>query len=399
MNAMNPPNTHLRALAEPPFRCRPAEFGPRSAILAIVATGLMLPSAAAGGDALFERWPGNPLFAVDPNARWRSIHVANAAVLTPDESPDGLWRLYIRGSGRFPEESSDPQRNYHDSIGLFTQEAEGFSPYGPWKEHPGNPVLVHGPADSYDGRHLLDCSPVWGKSRDGRHDVLYMYYKGVSYDERGSLAGAWSADGGIHFSKFESNPLQRRIGPNDAVFHQGRYYIFYGDAKYDPVRRRTTDNLKIYLAVTDDPEDIGQAPRRLAIDVGKPGEFDSHSVNGARLFRLAGRWFLIYQASAIHFDYPDRFHAAYSSDLVRWTKVANAQPLFERGAPGEWDQGAIWFGEVFEHQGMLYMLYEGWGWPGLSFDRAKAYAKPGRSQTGIASVSVQRFLQWCGLQD
>ncbi|OPZ04289.1 MAG: hypothetical protein BWZ10_03190 [candidate division BRC1 bacterium ADurb.BinA364] len=79
--------------------------------------------------------------------------------------------------------------------------------------------------------------------------------------------------------------------------------------------------------------------------------------------------------------------------------MANAQPLFERGAPGEWDQGAIWFGEVFEHQGMLYMLYEGWGWPGLSFDRAKAYAKPGRSQTGIASVSVQRFLQWCGLQD
>ena len=131
--------------------------------------------------------------------------------------------------------------------------------------------------------------------------------------------------------------------------------------------------------------------------MGKPEAFDSYSVNGARIFRLNGRWFMVYQASAIHFDYPNRFHAAHSSDLVHWTKVENAQPLFERGAPGQWDQGAIWFGEVFEHGGALYLLYEGWGWPGKRLDLNKPYAKPGRSQTGIASVSISRFLAWCGL--
>ena len=339
-------------------------------------------------DALFVRWTKNPLLAVAPNKRWRSIHVANAAVLTPAESPDGRWRLYVRGSGRFPSESTDRQRNYHDSIGLFTQEADGFSPYGPWQEHPGNPVLFHGPGDSYDGKHLLDCCPVWGKDREGLNDVLIMFYKGVPYNSGGCLAGAQSNDGGMTFRKFRSNPLQKRVGPCDAVYHQGHYYLFYGDAKYDPVRRRVTDRLKTYLAITPDPSDISRAPRQLVIDVGPPGTFDSRSVHGGRIFRLEGRWFMVYQASATHFDYPDRFHAAYSTDLVHWTKVKNAQPLFQRGPPGQWDQGAIWFGEVFEHEGRLYMLYEGWGWKGLKFDRTKAYAKPGRSQVGIASIDT-----------
>ena len=88
---------------------------------------------------------------------------------------------------------------------------------------------------------------------------------------------------------------------------------------------------------------------------------------------------------------------ATSTDLVHWTKVKNAQPLFQRGPPGQWDQGAIWFGEVFEHEGRLYMLYEGWGWKGLKFDRTKAYAKPGRSQVGIASIDTAHFLKWCDL--
>ncbi len=378
-----------------------------SRLAASIATAVPLalaqqPPAPAGAPSaarpsLFTRWPHNPLFAIERNRRWRSIHVANAAVLTAAESPDGMWRLYIRGSGRFPEEGPNRERNYHDSIGLFTQQAEDFSPYGPWNEHPASPLLVHGPADSYDGKHLLDCCPVWGKTPDGRRDALFMFYKGVSYRDGGCLAGAVSLDRGVTFTKFDSNPLQRLVGPCDVVYHQDRYFIFYGDANVDPVTRRATDRLKTYVAITTDPTDISRAPRQLAVDVGPPGAFDSRSVHGGRIFSLNGTWFMVYQASARHFDYPDRFHAAYSTDLVHWTKVQNTTPLFERGPAGQWDQGAIWFGEVFKHGDDLYMLYEGWGWQGLEFDRGKAYAKPGRSQTGIASVSVTEFLDWCGL--
>ena len=351
------------------------------------------------GAALFERWVGNPLFPVDRSANWRSIHIANAAVLTASESPDGLWRLYVRGSGRFPRETPDRQRNYHDSIGLFTQEAESFSPYGPWKPYEGNPVLFHGSAESYDGKHLLDCCPVWGKQPDGQADVLYLYYKGVSYEDGGCIAGAYSADGGYTFRRFRTNPLKRLAGPCDVVCHQNRYYIFYGDAQVDPVTRKATERLKIYLSITPNPDCMENVPHQLAVDVGPSGSFDERSVHGARIFRLRGRWFMVYQASAKHFDYPERFHAATSTDLVHWTKVSSPTPLFMRGAPGQWDQGAIWFGEVFEHDQRLYMLYEGWGWEGNDFDRRRAYAKPGRSQVGIASVAVDRFLEWCGMAE
>jgi len=249
---------------------------------------------------------------VDRQSSWRAIHVANAAVLTPRESPDGRWRLYIRGSARFPEEGSDRRTNYHDSIGLFTQEAEEFSPYGHWLEHPGNPILTHGDAQGYDGKHLLDCSPVWGKE-----DILYMFYKGVSYGQGSCLAGAYSKDGGHTFTKFSTNPLQRHVGPNDVVFHGGMYYVFYGDAKFNAAAKRNTDRLKIYVAVTPGPADLARAARHLAIDVGPPGSLDCHSVNGARIFRLGTRWFMIYQASAVHFDYPDRFHVAHSTNLIK----------------------------------------------------------------------------------
>lgn len=354
-------------------------------------------SAEETTDSLLVRAQEKPLFAVDRDHRWRSIHIANAAVLAPDESPDGLWRLFIRGSGRFPEEGADRERNYHDSIGLFTQEARDFSPLGPWKEHSGNPVIFHGPADGYDGKHLLDCAPVWGKDRAGR-DTLFMFYKGVSYDNGGCLAGASSIDGKT-FTKFDANPLQQRVGPCDVVFHRDRYYIFYGDAKYDAKLKRPTDRLKVYVAVIDDPTDISDAERHLAIDVGPPGAFDSRSVHGARIFRLRDRWFAVYQCSAKHFDYPDRFHVAHSIDLIRWTKVDNDRPFFTRGARGQWDQGAIWFGEVFEHGDRLWMYYEGWGWESMDFDRDRHYAKPGRSQTGAASASTGDFLKWCGLSD
>jgi hypothetical protein len=367
-----------------------------------VCTGLLAGlcvQCAAGNDALMQRVGRDPVFPIDPQHAWRSIHVANAAVLPPDESPDRRWRLYIRGSGRFPGEGDDRERNYHDSIGLFTQEAENFSPHGPWEEYPGNPILVHGPEDGYDGKHLLDCSPVWGRSEDGESDMLYMFYKGVSYDGGGCLAGAVSTDGGLSFSKFDTNPLQRRIGPCDVVYHKGRYHIFYGDTKYDAAKGRPTDRLKTYLAVTSDPAGFAAAPRYLALDIGSAGSFDSVSVHGGRIFRLNTRWYMVYQCSARHMDYPERFHVAWSDDLIRWEKVENPAPFFERGDSGTWDEGAIWYGEVFEHEGMLYMYYEGWGGGAQGVDRDKPYFRGGRSQTGLACVSVSAFLAWCGHGD
>jgi hypothetical protein len=348
---------------------------------------------AEAAGTLMQRTFAGPVIPISKNHPWRAVHVANAAILSPEESPDGLWRLYLRGSGYFPDEGGTPEENYHDSLGLFFQEEDDFSPLGPWTAYEGNPILVHGPKNAYDGKHLLDCAPVWGEAEDGSA-LLVMLYKGVSYNDGECLAGACSSDG-MSFDKYSVNPMQRYIGPCDVIFYDERYYIFYGDAKYDPQRRRLTDRLRMYLAVVEDPVDFENAPRQLVLDVGPAGAFDSRSVHGGRIFQLKDRWYMVYQCSSRFIDYPDRFHVAWSDDLIRWMKVENDEPFFERGEAGAWDEGGIWYGDVFEHKGTLYMYYEGWGSGRPGYDRGQPYMPGGRSQTGLASVSVRSFLKWC----
>ena len=57
--------------------------------------------------SLFKKYLDNTIIkirAAEP--AWRSIHAANAAIMTPGERPDEKWRIYIRGSGNVPD--------YHD---------------------------------------------------------------------------------------------------------------------------------------------------------------------------------------------------------------------------------------------------------------------------------------------
>ncbi len=333
-------------------------------------------------NTLFKKYEGNPIIRVGSGIPdWRAIHVANAAILKPEESPDGTWRVYIRGSGNTPD--------YHDQIGILYQDTTVFSPYGPWLEYEDNPVLKFGIPGSYDEWHLLDCSPVIGENGD-----VYFYYKAVNYNHASSMAGAKSTDGGYTFEKFSTNPLKLDVGSNDAIYHNEQYYIYYGDALYNRVTHGFDAKLEIYLKITSDPTYLKDCDSIKVIPVGGgPGNFDSEAVNGGRIFRLDNMWFMIYQGSDHHFDFPDRFHAAYSDDLIHWTKVDNDFPMMTRGPWGEWDQGAIWYGEVFEYRDTLYMLYEGWGCYCIPEDRDVPYF-PGNSRTGIAQVPVEDFLYW-----
>lgn len=316
--------------------------------------------------------------------QWRNEHIANAAILTPAESPDGKWRMYVRGSGY------NPYGFYHDQIGLFTQETAGFNPAGPWTEYPANPVIAHGEEGTCDELHLLDCAPCVGANGDVW--FFYQAVRGTLDNKQGSLAVRHSTDDGITFTP--AKMLRDGVGCSDAVYHQGKYYIYYGYG-YD------NGLMKIDCAVTADPETLaGAEVHTVLLPGGGPGDFDLKSVNGSRIFRLDGvdKWFMVYQGSARHFDFPERFHVAYSDDLLNWTKVENTRPFFERGPAGRWDQGGIWFGEVFEHEGTLYMYYEGWGCEGTVPDRDEPYFGGGHSSTGCASVDKAAFLSWCGLQ-
>jgi len=330
---------------------------------------------------LFKRYENNPVLKrlQANNPAWRDIHVANATIMEPENTPDGKWRMYVRGSGNVPA--------YHDQIGLLYQDTEDFTPMGGWKEYENNPVLPVGEPGSYSEKNVLDCAPVRGK--DG---FMYLFFLAKKYTGLGSLAGSKSTDEGFSFQQF-TDPVRNNVGCSDAVYHDGKYYIFFGDGHWDGSKWGT---LSIYVGVTEDPEHILDENIFHAIPVGGgPEDFDSYAVNGARIFKIKGvdKWWMTYQGSRRHFDFPNRFHIAYSDDLIHWTKVDNEQALFIRGDYGKWDQGGIWYGEIFESGDHLYLYYEGWGIDGPVDNRDVPYF-PGGSQTGVASVSIADFLKW-----
>ena len=328
---------------------------------------------------LFQRHSKSPLFIPDGGRNWRGDHMANPSVIPPKYSPDGNWWLYLRGSGSCP--------SYCDQIGLYKQSATDFKPLGPWNEYSGNPVLPLGPSGSYDDGFLLDPAAVVGK--DG---VVYVYYNGqkTGHSSHG-LSVRYSTDGGYTFQHVDKQ-LKPGFGCSDAVYHDGKYYIYYGGG--NPCR--------LYVTVTEDPLSFEGAETYETIPIGGgPSNFDIYAVNGSMVFRLDGvdKWFASYQGSSTSYDFPDRFHIAVSDDLIHWTKVDSRIPLFTRGSVGDWDQGAIWFCEIFEHQDRLYMYYEGWG-NRFTYvaDRDVAYF-PGQSCIGVASCSKKDFLEWCGLSE
>ncbi len=343
--------------------------------LSLLAALLLLPFTASA-QSLMLRYSNNPVFTVGANQpTWRNQHVANVDIFTPAESKDGRWRLWLRGTG-----------NGHDQIGTFDQAASAFNPYGPWTEYSNNPVLRNG--STYDSQHLLDVAAAAGPNKE-----VLLYYMGRNASNQASLNGAISTDGGFTFTKFSNNPLKMDVGPNDAVYANGKYYVFYGDAKWNG--SGFNEPLQIWLSQSASANAISSPA--YALKVGPAGSFDSYSVNGAKLFRVSGdsRWFMVYQCSSKNFDYPERFHVAYSSDLVNWTKVNNSTPFFLRGDAGEWDQGAIWTSSVFEHNSRLYIYYEGWGSYGPA-DRDAVYYGGGQSRVGVATCSVSEFLGWVG---
>lgn len=332
---------------------------------------------------LFQKSTFNPVFNIgDTVPIWRRIHAANVSILAPSQTSNNKWKLFMRGSG-------DNAAGYHDNIGTLEQSATGFNPVCQWNEQTGNPNLTHGAAGAYDSRHVLDAAAVAGRDKQ-----VVLYYMSRDDANSAGLCGAISADGGLTFKKFYNNPIKKDVGPNDAVYYNDKYYLFYGDGKWNGTS--FDEPLQIWLSVSADANAVEKTPKR-ALQVGGNGSFDSYSVNGAKIFTVSGdnRWFMLYQCSTKNFDYPERFHCAYSFDLIHWTKVKNDTPLLTRGRAGEFDHGAIWTGSVIENKKSLYIYYEGWG----SFNkddtiRDNAYYRGGNSRVGIASCSVKNFLDW-----
>ena len=112
---------------------------------------------------------------------------------------------------------------------------------------------------------------------------------------------------------------------------------------------------------------------------------------------------MTYGACQKFLDYPESIGLARSKNLFQWETYPN-NPIFTRGEPGDWDEGAVWCPTVHKIGNKYLMWYEGAG-TGLLIDSDKSrqasdqareenyggYLTTSFSQIGVATLDESLF--------
>jgi predicted GH43/DUF377 family glycosyl hydrolase len=328
-----------------------------------------LQSEAADGPSTitFKRMSEHPYIPRVPGTFF-SVLVANPAVI----EFKGETFFFFRGQ----DESGK------DQIGLWktpAREADGIH----WSNQFPDPVIpVSENPDAPDHSYILDPAVVV------KGDSLLVYYTGKSENAStfSTVSLSMTTDGET-FSKFEANPvLEEAIAP-EVVLHEGLFYLFY--------QRLHEDRFwEVYVATSRDGIHFDVANDRKVFGPSRePDAFDEHSVATVRIFKEEDYYYMTYAACRTYLDYPESIGLARSQDLITWERYPQ-NPIFERGAPGAWDEAALWFATVRKIDGRYLMWYEGTGTGlGLISERARAASRVARDEEygGYRSTSFSQM--------
>ncbi len=306
----------------------------------------------------WKRYKRNPVFPAVPGT-WMESQTANPDLLLIGDT----YYMYFRG-----------QEGGHDRIGLATIPVDKFDGVT-WDIFP-EPVIDVGEKGEWDETHLLDPAAVLV---DG---MVYLYYSAVCPECDRSICLAVSNDG-IHFTKYESNPMIVGGGP-EIVRKNGVFHLYFWREKI------SGKGFQLHLAVSDNGYDFKELHEDPVLPAGPDGAWDSHTAETPRIFEENDLYYMMYCGSDRNDDYP--FHAglATSRDLVNWEKYAG-NPVFERGPEGTWDEGAIWFTTVEKVNGIYCLWYEGYGGGTSRTEPYGSYLKGGKSQVGLATMAAEYF--------
>jgi len=227
-------------------------------------------------------------------------------------------------------------------------------------------ALQAGPS-AFDKKHVFDpaAQAIGGK--------VYLYYSALGNMED-SIGLATSTDS-ISFLKRDAPVLVGRSP--EIVFHQGHFFLFYVLTSIDK-------GYEIHCAISEEGTKFN--PQGIVLHPGDDQDWDAFEVTTPRIFQRGSEYYMIYAGSSSpdRKDLPLSFGLARSPDLLHWEKYP-CNPVFEISKPGAWDDGAIWFGTVFEFNEYLYLAYEG------GRNQEPVPQPPQFTQVGLAKIETQKF--------
>jgi predicted GH43/DUF377 family glycosyl hydrolase len=295
----------------------------------------------------FSKDSNNPVIPTSAGT-YKAWHTANPDILVKD---DELYFYYRTGNGT-------------DRISLMTVPLQIFNGTN-MLDYPNNPIIGTS-QKGFDSRGVLDPSAVVFNGK------IFLYYSGLG-DGEDSVGLAVSKDGN-NFTKYEKNPVLTGRAP-DVIIKDGILYMYY-------VVVNEARGYSIYLATSSDGYNFipfGTSPVFAPDDT--PGAWDGKSVTTPRITEKDGVYYMLYCGDDKYRDYPPFFGLAFSYDMIHWYR-STQNPVFSRGKKNDFDDGTIWFGDLFPYNNKWYLYYEGWG-GGAS--HGSEYGAGGHSQIGMAT--------------
>lgn len=293
----------------------------------------------------WKKYEKNPIMPTIPDT-FKSIHTANPDILTANRM---IYFYYRGGDG-------------NDRIAVANAPYDSFDGKT-FFDYPKNPVISIG-KDAFDDLAVLDPASVFFNKK------VFLYYSGLGKGD--DAIGLAISENFYDFVKYKKNPALIGRAP-EIVLKDNLLYLYY-------VLPNEKMGYSIYLATSRDGYNFyrfGSAP---VFTYGENNAWDSKTVTTPRIREQNGIYYMVYAGDDRYMDYPPFFGIAFSFDLINWYR-STQNPVFSRGAKGRWDDGGIWFAEVFPYKDKLYMYYEGWG-GGSSHE--KEYGPGGHSQIGMA---------------
>ena len=301
---------------------------------------LILCASAGLAQTEWEKYPGNPVFDVEPSGAWDGAGAISGPILFngteykmwytgyPSHS-DGMWRVGLATS----------------RVGLATS-PDGIT----WTKYPNNPVLSEGQPGSWEENNIHAGTVLF----DGTE---YKMWYGA---KQRSITYAWigyaTSPDGIVWTKYPDNPVLSP-GPGGAFDDyrvEGANVLFDGYEYKMWYSAKDGSNYRIGFATSPDGVTWTKHPGNPVLDLGPSGTWDDE-------FTFTPN--TLFDGAEYKMWYSGNYGSGYatSSDGIEWTKY-EGNPVFDLGPSGAWDDAearspiVLFDGDAYK---MWYSGYDG----------------------------------------